>query len=129
MGELVNQLTEQTSTLVKQEMRLAQVELQEKGKKIGIGAGMFGAGGLVAFFSTAAVIVATVLALSTALEAWLSALIVGVVLLLAAGAAALVGKKEISKATPPTPEEAIESVKQDVETVKERARKGETQNA
>lgn len=129
MGELVNQLTEQTSTLVKQEMRLAQVELQEKGKKIGIGAGMVGVGGLVAFFSTAAVIVATVLALSTALEAWLSALIVGVVLLLAAGAAALVGKKEISKATPPTPEEAIESVKQDVETLKERARKGETQNA
>jgi len=129
VGELVNQLTEQTSTLVKQEMRLAQVELQEKGKKIGIGAGMVGVGGLVAFFSTAAVIVATVLALSTALEAWLSALIVGVVLLLAAGAAALVGKKEISKATPPTPEEAIESVKQDVETVKERARKGETQNA
>ena len=122
-GELVKQLTERTKVLVKQELRLAQVELQEKGKKVGIGAGLFGAGGLVGFFAAAALITATVLGLSTALAAWLSALIVGLVLLAAAGAAALTGKKQIEQATPPAPEQAIDSVKRDVHTVKRRARR------
>lgn len=122
VGDLVKQLTEQIKTLVRQEMRLAQVELQEKGKKVGMGAGLFGAGGLVGFFGAATMIVALVLAIDTALPAWLAALIVGVVLLAGAGIAALLGKKQIEKATPPAPEEAIESVKQDVATVKERAR-------
>jgi len=123
IGDLVKQLSEQTSTLVRQEMRLAQAELQEKGKKAGIGAGMFGAGGLVAFFGAATLIAAAVLALSTGLEPWLSALIVGVVLLIAAGVAALMGKKQIEQATPPAPEQAIESVKRDVDTVKAGARR------
>ena len=122
IGDLVKQLSEQTSTLVRQEMRLAQAELQEKGKKAGIGAGMFGASGLVAFFGAATLIAACVLALATALEPWLAALIVGAVLLLAAGVAALLGKKQIDQATPPAPEQAIESVKRDVETVKAGAR-------
>jgi len=121
-GELVKQLSEQTKTLVKQEMRLAKVELQEKGKKVGIGAGMFGAGGLVAFFGAEALIVAIVLALSTALAPWLSALIVGVVLLAAAGAAAVLGKKQIEEATPPMPEQTVETVKEDVQHLKRRAK-------
>ena len=104
-------------------MRLAQVELQEKGKKFGVGAGMFGAGGLVAFFGMAAVIVAIVLALATAIAAWLSALIVGVVLLAVAGAAALMGKKQIEQATPAMPEQTIETVKEDVEHVKSKAKR------
>ena len=124
VSELVKQLTDQTKTLVKQEMRLAQVELQEKGKKFGIGAGMFGAGGLVAFFGAATLIVAIVLGLSTALAPWLSALIVGVLLLAVAGVAALKGKKEIEKATPPVPEHTVETVKEDVQHVKERAKEG-----
>lgn len=123
VGNLVKQLSEQTSTLVRQEMRLAQVELQEKGKRAGIGAGMFGAGGLVALFGAATLVAAAVLALSTALEPWLSAIIVGVVLLLVAGVAAVLGKKQIDQATPPAPEQAIESVKRDVDTVKEGARR------
>jgi uncharacterized membrane protein YqjE len=114
----VKQLSEQTSTLVRQEMRLAQAELQEKGKRAGIGAGMFGASGLVAFFGAATLIAAAVLALATAVDAWLAALIVAVVLLLVAGVAALLGKKQVEQATPPAPEQAIESVKRDVETVK-----------
>ncbi|MGH2741332.1 MAG: phage holin family protein [Thermoleophilaceae bacterium] len=118
IGDLVKQLSEQTSTLVRQEMRLAQAELQEKGKRAGIGAGMFGASGLVAFFGAATLIAATVLALATALDPWLSALIVGVALLLVAGVAALLGKKQVEQATPPAPEQAIQSVKRDVETVK-----------
>ena len=123
VSELVKQLTEHTKTLVKQEMRLAQVELQEKGKKLGIGAGMFGAGGLVAFFGAATLITALVLVLATALAPWLSALIVGIVLLAGAGVAALMGKKQIEQATPPVPEQAVETVKEDVEEVKERARR------
>ena len=124
VSELVKQLTDQTKTLVKQEMRLAQVELQEKGKKVGIGAGMFGAGGLVAFFGAATLITAIVLLLATALAPWLSALIVGVILLGVAGGAALMGKKKIEQATPPVPEQAVETVKEDVQHVKERAKEG-----
>ncbi len=122
-GDLVKQLTEQTKTLVKQEMRLAQAELQEKGKKVGIGAGMFGIGGLVAFFGAATLIAALVLALATVIAPWLSALIVGVVLLAVAGGAALVGKKQIEQATPPMPEQTVETVKQDVDHVKARAKR------
>ncbi len=124
VSDLVKQLSEQTATLVRQEMKLAQTELQEKGKKAGIGAGMFGASGLVAFFGAACLIAAAVLALATAVDhAWLAAVIVGVVLLAAAGVAALMGKKQIEEATPPAPERAIGSVKRDVDTVKSRARR------
>ena len=118
IGELVKQLSTQTSTLVRQEMRLAQAELQEKGKKAGLGAGMFGASGIVAFLGAGTLIAAIVLALATALDSWLAALIVAVVLLAAAGVAALMGKKQIEQATPPAPEQAMESVKRDVDTVK-----------
>src|SRR5918998_5838224 len=124
VSDLVKQLSEQTATLVRQEMRLAQVELQEKGKKVGIGAGMFGAGGLVAFFGAATLIVALVLALATALAPWLSALIVGVLLLAAAGVAALKGKQQIEEATPPLPEHTVETVKEDLQHVKQRAKEG-----
>jgi uncharacterized membrane protein YqjE len=123
VSDLVKQLSEQTATLVRQEMRLAQTELQEKGKKAGIGAGMFGAGGLVAFFGAATLIAAAVLALATAVDPWLAAVIVGVVLLAVAGGAAMMGKKQIEEATPPAPETAMRSVKRDVDTVKRRARR------
>lgn len=123
VGDLVKQLSEQTATLVRQEMKLAQTELQEKGKRAGIGAGMFGAGGLVAFFGAATLIAAAVLALATAVDAWLAAVIVGVVLLAVAGVAALMGKKKIDEATPPAPEQAMQSMKRDVDTVKSRARR------
>jgi uncharacterized membrane protein YqjE len=123
VGDLVKQLSEQTSTLVRQEMRLAQAELQEKGKKAGIGAGMFGVSGLVAFFGAATLIAAAVLALATALDPWLSALVVAVVLLVVAGVAALLGKKQVEEATPPVPEQAARNVKRDIETVKEGARR------
>jgi uncharacterized membrane protein YqjE len=124
IGDLVKQLSEQTSTLVRQEMRLAQAELQEKGKRAGIGAGMFGASGLVAFFGAATLIAAAVLALATAVDAWLAALIVAVVLLAVAGVAALLGKKQVEQATPPVPEQAMDSTRRGVETVKERASRG-----
>lgn len=119
----MKQLTEQTSTLIRQEMRLAQAELEEKGKKAGVGAGLFGTGGLVALLGPAVLIAAIVVVLATALAPWLSALVVGVVLLAVAGAAALVGKQQLEQATPPAPKRAIGSVKRDVDTVKRRARR------
>ena len=118
VGDLVQQLSQQTATLVRKEMRLAQAELQEKGKRAGIGAGMFGGAGLVALYGVGAVLAAVIMLVATALEPWVSALIVGVVLLVAAGLLALLGRRQ---ATPPKPERAIESVQRDVEHVKERA--------
>jgi uncharacterized membrane protein YqjE len=119
VSDLLQQLSQQTQTLVRDEMRLALLELQDKGKRAGIGAGLFGASGLIALFGVGTLIAAIVLVLATAVDAWLAALIVSVALLGIAGLLALGGKKEIQQAIPPAPTEAIESTKQDVETVKE----------
>ena len=117
-GELVQQLSQQTADLVRQEMRLATAELQEKGKKAGIGAGMFGGAGLVALYGVGALIAAAVLGIGTFLEPWIGAVIVGVVLLAIAGIVALTGKRKVEQATPPLPERAMESTKRDVDEVK-----------
>jgi uncharacterized membrane protein YqjE len=122
-GDLVQRLSQQTATLVRQEMRLAQTEMQEKGKRVGIGVGMFGGAGLVALYGVGALVAAVILLIATAVEPWIAALIVGVVLLGVAGVVALMGKKQVDEATPPKPERAIESVQQDVQHVKESARR------
>ena len=121
-ADLLKRLSEQTSTLVRQEIRLAQLELQEKGKRAGIGAGLFGASGLVALYALGALIAGLILLLATAVEGWLAALIVAAALAMLAGVLALTGRKEVREATPPAPEQAIESVKEDVDEVKARAR-------
>jgi membrane protein len=118
VGELVQQLSQQTAALVRQEMRLATVELQQKGKKAGIGAGMFGGAGVVALYGVGALIAAAVLGIATFLEPWIAAVIVGVVLLAVAGILALTGKKQVEQAGPPVPEQAVESAKRDVDEVK-----------
>jgi uncharacterized membrane protein YqjE len=123
VGELVQQVSQQTATLVRQEMRLAQIELQEKGKRAGIGAGMFGGAGLVALYGVGAVVAAVIMLVATAIEPWVSALIVGVVLLATAGILALLGRRQVEQATPPKPERAMESMQHDVEHVKERVRR------
>jgi uncharacterized membrane protein YqjE len=123
VGELVQQLSQQTATLVRKEMRLAQVELQEKGKRAGTGAGMFGGAGLVALYGVGAVVAAVIMLVATAIEPWISALIVGAVLLATAGVLALLGRRQVDQATPPKPERAIESVQHDVEHVRERVRR------
>lgn len=120
-GELVSRLSQDLSQLVRDEMRLAQVEMSAKAKKAGIGAGMFGAAGVLALYAGGTLIACVVLALAHAVPAWLSALIVGVLLLAAAGVAALLGKRRVSEATPPVPTRTVESVKQDVEAVKQAA--------
>jgi uncharacterized membrane protein YqjE len=120
-GELVSRLSQQLTTLVRDEMRLAQAELTQKGKKAGLGAGLFGGAGVVALFGVGALVAAAILALSLAMAAWLAAVIVAVVLFIVAGVLALVGKKEVAAAGPPVPKEAIAGIKTDVATVKESA--------
>ena len=120
-SELVHDLSEQVSTLVRDELQLAAAEMKDKGKHAGIGAGMFGSAGVLAGYGVLVLIAAAVLALALVLPAWLSALIVGVVLLGVAGALAMAGKSQVKRGTPPVPEQAVHSVQQDVETVKEHA--------
>lgn len=122
VAELLKQLSNQTATLVKQEMELAKVELTEKGKRAGLGAGMFGGAGLFGAFAFGALTAAAILALATAVAAWLAALIVAVVYAAIAGVLALTGKSKVKEATPPIPEQALETTKEDVEVAKTRAR-------
>ena len=124
IGDLVKELGEQTSTLVRQEVELAKAELAVKGKQAGIGAGMFGGAGLFGFFAFAAVTTCAILALATAVAPWLAALIVAVVYGVVAGVLALAGKGRVQKAGPPVPEQTVETVKADVDSVKAHARAG-----
>jgi uncharacterized membrane protein YqjE len=123
VAELLERLSDQIPRLVRDEIRLARLELQDKGKRVGIGAGMFGSGGLLAFYAGGAIVASLVLLLSLAVEAWVAALIVGVLLLAIAGLLGLLGKKRIEEATPLVPEETVQSVKQDVDAVKDAARR------
>jgi uncharacterized membrane protein YqjE len=124
ISELIQRLSEQTSRLARQEVELAKVEMSAKGKRLGVGAGAFGGAGLVALFGLGAVTTAVILLLATAMTAWLAALIVAVIYLAVAGVLALVGKSKVESATPPVPERAVASVKQDVEQTKLRAKEG-----
>lgn len=117
-SELIAQLTTEVKTLVRDEMRLAQVEMSGKAKVAGIGAGIIGAGGLVALYGIAALIAAAVLALALVLDAWLAALIVGVVLLVVAGVLALLGKNRVQEMGSPVPQETVHRVKADVDAVR-----------
>lgn len=120
-ADLLRQLSEQTTTLVRQELALAKLELAEKGKKAGTGAGMFGGAGALGFYALGAFTACAILALATAVAGWLAALIVGVVYVPVAGVLALTGKKKVTEATPPLPELAVDSTKEDVRWVKTRA--------
>jgi MFS family permease len=122
IGELVKQLSEQTSTLVRQELELARAEMTQKGKVAGIGAGMFGAAGLFGLLALGALTACFILALAEAVDGWLAALIVTAVYAAIAGVLALTGKNKIQEAGPPVPEQAKESVRRDVEWTKERAK-------
>jgi MFS family permease len=122
VAELVRQLSDQTTTLVRQEIELAKAEMTAKGKQVGMGAGAFGGAGLVGLYAVGAITACLILALSTAVAGWLAALIVGVVYAAIAGVLALVGKKKTQAGAPPVPERAISSTKEDVEWAKTRAK-------
>ena len=118
LGAIVHDLTTQLPELIRSEIRLAQAEMTEKGKRAGIGLGLFSGAGLLAFFGLATLIATAILALSLVVDAWLAALIVAVVLFVAAAVLGLGGKSKVQQATPPAPERAVEGVKEDIATVK-----------
>ena len=118
LGALVHQLSQQIPELIRSEMRLARAEVAEKGKRAGVGIGMFSVAGLLGFFALAALVTTAILGLATVVDAWLAALIVAVALLVGAAVAGLVGKNKVAEAGPPAPERAIQGIKEDIATVK-----------
>jgi uncharacterized membrane protein YqjE len=122
-SDLVQRAAEQISRLVRDELALAKAELTEKGKHAGIGVGLFGGGGVLAAYAVGTLIVAVVLLLAEAMPAWVAALIVGVALLAVAGVLALLGRKQVRRAVPPTPVKAAEGVRADVRTVTDAVRR------
>ena len=123
IGELVKMMSEQASVLIRDELKLAQLEMTSKGKQAAVGAGMFGTSGLVALYGAGCLIACAIIAISGVLAAWLAALIVGAALLATAGLVALLGRQRMQNATPPLPEQAVADVKADVEEIRERARR------
>jgi membrane protein len=113
-GDLVRDLSTQVSTLVRQELELAKVELSDKGKEARLGIGLLGGAGVVALFGVGALTAAAILALDTAMAGWLAAIVVALVWLAIAGVMALVGKTHAQRGLPPAPEQTVESVKEDV---------------
>lgn len=124
VAELVKQLSDQTATLVRQEIELAKAELTEKGKRAGLGAGMFGGAAVFGLYAVGALTACAILALSLAVASWLAALIVFAVLVSIAGLLALMGKNKVAQGVPPVPERAVQSTKEDVEWTRQRARAG-----
>jgi hypothetical protein len=120
-GDLVKMMSEQVSVLIRDEMELARLEMTGKGKQAALGAGMFGASGVVAVYGVGCLLACAIIAISGVVAAWLAALIVGAALLAAAGGAALLGRRRMQKAAPPVPEQAVADVKADIEEIKERA--------
>ena len=119
VGQLIRDASEQMSRLVREEMRLATAELRQKAARVGVGAGLLGAGGVLGFYAGAALVGCAILALALVLTPWLAALIVGAVIGLVAGVLVLIGKKQAQKAAPPVPEETVASVKEDIDALKE----------
>jgi Flp pilus assembly protein TadB len=121
-AELVRRASEQISTLIRDELKLAQLELARKGKHAGIGIGLFSGAGVFIFYGVGALVATAILALALVVDNWLAALIVAVALLLIAGIMALIGTRQVKQASPPVPQDAVDSVKVDIETVTEAVR-------
>jgi membrane protein len=120
LGELVQRLSQQTSALVREEIHLALAEMKQKGKRAGIGVGLFGAAGLVALYAAGAAVAGVILLIAQAVATWIAAFIVAAALAVIAAVMAMAGKEKVEEATPPKPEAAIESVQADVAEIKER---------
>ncbi|MFD5876257.1 phage holin family protein [Streptomyces sp. NPDC060322] len=119
VGELVERASHQLTELVRGELRLAQAEMKEKGRRYGKGGGLFGGAGVAGFLMLEALVVTAIAALAVVLPVWAAALIVTAVLGAIAALMALTGKRQVDKAAPPAPEQAIENVKADVAEIKE----------
>lgn len=124
--ELMKDLSRQSSELARKEVELAKAEMQIKAKRLGAGAGAFGGAAVIGLFALGALTATLILALATAMDAWLAALIVTVLYAAIAGVAALLGKRKVDEGTPPVPERAIDTTKEDVEYVKRSAKEART---
>ncbi len=124
LSELVQQLTEQTSALARKEVELAKAEVTAKGRRLGMGAAEFGAAGVIGLYAGGALTATSILVLATFLEGWIAALIVSVVYAAIAGALALSGKKQVEAGSPPIPQRAIDSTRQDIDAAKRGAKEG-----
>ena len=122
LAELTKQLSDQATTLARKEVELAKAEMSLKAKRLGLGAGAFGGAGLIAVLALGTLTAAAILGLAEAVDAWLAALIVAAVYAAAAGVLALIGRSRVQAGTPPVPEKAVESAKEDVEWTKTRAK-------
>jgi hypothetical protein len=121
IGELFSKLSAETSTLIRQEMALARAELTEKGKEAGKGAGLLGGAGAVGLLGAGAITAGIILLLDLAIAAWLAAVVVGLIYVAVAAVLGLKGRDRIQAATPPIPEQTVDTVKEDVEWAKTRA--------
>ena len=122
LGELFGKLSAETSTLIRQEFALARAELKEKGREAGKGAGFLGGAGVVALLAAGALTAFIILLLDEVMEAWLAALIVAVVYAAIAAVLASRGRERVQAASPPVPEQTVDTVKEDVEWAKTRAK-------
>lgn len=122
IGDLLKRLSQETSTLVRQELELAKAEATEKGKQAGVGAGMLGGAGVAGLLTLGSLTAMVILALNHAMQDWLAALIVTVIWAAIAGVLALRGRDRLKEAAPPVPEQTVETVKEDVRWAKTRAR-------
>jgi uncharacterized membrane protein YqjE len=124
IGELLKQLSQETTTLVKQELDLAKAEVAQKGQQAGKGAGMFGGAGVMGLMALGSFTAFLILLLDGAMPNWAAALVVTAVYAAIAGVLALQGRNKLKEATPPVPEQAVESVKEDVQWAKTQTQSG-----
>ena len=123
-SELVRDLSEQSSRLVRQEIALARAELTQKGVEAGVGLGLLGGAGILALYGLGALTAAGILLLATAVKAWIAAVVIAGGILAVAGVAALIGKTRFAQAAPPVPEATIETTKRDARTIRTSIREG-----
>lgn len=120
IGELVRQAAEQVSRLARQELALAQLEVTRKARRAGIGAGLFGGAGVLAGYGLATLLAAVALGLAEVMDGWLAGLLVAVVLFAIAAVLAVFGRRQLRRATPLLPQEAVRNVRADIDAVKDR---------
>jgi hypothetical protein len=118
LGELVKQLSEEVSTLVRQEIELARAEMTQKARRAGLGLGELSGAGIAALFALGALTACVIAALALVMPVWLAALIVAVVYGAAAAVLALVGRRQLQASVPPTPQQTVETIKEDVQWAK-----------
>jgi len=121
-GELVKQLSEQTTKLVRKEIELAKAELTAKGKVAGQGAGMFGGAAVAGLLALGTLTVVILALLDKAMDLWVAALIVTLVYGTVAAVLAMRGRDRVKEGMPPAPEQTVETVKEDVQWAKSQAR-------